>query len=185
MEFGKIRKLFKAPYRIDQPVADIDHWINRREGIEVDLSPDFQRDHVWTENQEKKFVEWILRGGVSGRDIYWNCPGWMQDFRGPLVLVDGKQRIKAIRRFLAGEITAFGCFIDEYTDQFYLSTGCSLSFHVANLPRKVDVLKWYIDLNSGGTVHDPEEIERVRQLLLEQDDYDQYEHGYTYKESLY
>ncbi|MCP4427239.1 MAG: hypothetical protein GY803_22350 [Chloroflexi bacterium] len=36
----------------------------------VDISPDYQRGHVWTREQQTKYVEHILRNGISGRDIY-------------------------------------------------------------------------------------------------------------------
>ena len=51
---------------------DIQHffmeWLDRlinEEGLQ--LNPDFQRGHVWTEDQQVKFLEFILRGGKTGR----------------------------------------------------------------------------------------------------------------------
>lgn len=161
--FKDIPKITVAYYRINMPFDLIEDWIKKNEDI-IDLSPDYQRDHVWTEDQEISFVEWILRGGSSGQEIYWNCPGWMISFKGPLELVDGKQRVKAVLRFMHDEIPAFGCKLSQYEDHGALSNLC-LMFNVADLKRRADVLQWYVDLNRGGTVHNPEEIDRVVQLI--------------------
>lgn len=42
----------------------------------LDMYPDFQRPHVWTAEQQSRYVEYVLKGGMSGLDIYTNCPGW-------------------------------------------------------------------------------------------------------------
>ena len=42
----------------------------------------------------------MLRGGASGMNIYTNCPGWMSGSHGDFVLVDGKQRVDAVCKFL-------------------------------------------------------------------------------------
>ena len=33
----------------------------------LQLNPDFQRGHIWTEAQQIAFIEYVLRGGQSGR----------------------------------------------------------------------------------------------------------------------
>ena len=134
---------------------------------EADLDPDFQRGHVWTKDKQVKYVEFILRGGTSSRDIYWNHPGWMTHFKGEMVLVDGKQRMEAVRAFLRDEIEAFGSKYSEYTDRIQpLST--DFVFHINNLKTRAEVLQWYLDLNSGGVVHTEEELNRVRDLLAKE-----------------
>lgn len=52
-------------------------------------------------------VNFILKGGDSGRTLYFNCPGWMKDFKGPYVIVDGKQRLEAARKFVRNELSVF------------------------------------------------------------------------------
>jgi hypothetical protein len=52
----------------------------------------------------------------------------------------------------------------DYEDPKYLRK-IMLQFYVNNLENKWEVLKWYVDLNSGGTVHSKEEINRVKQML--------------------
>ena len=40
-----------------------------------------------------------------------------------------------------------------------------LLFNVNNLKTKAEVLVWYIEFNTGGTVHTEEEINKVKMLL--------------------
>lgn len=133
----------------------------------LDLEPDFQRAHVWTQAQQSRYIEYVLQGGQSGRDIYFNCPGWGRDYRGPYVIVDGKQRLQAIRLFMADQVPAFGYTLSQYEDKFSWSQA-DIVWHVAALDTRADVLRWYLSINSFGTPHTTEEIERVRALLVEE-----------------
>lgn len=80
------------------------------------------------------------------------------------VLVDGKQRLEACRRFSNNEIPVFGHFLKDYNDKPDLMDA-RLRFNVNNLKTRAEVLQWYIDLNSGGVVHTTDEIEKVKKLL--------------------
>lgn len=136
---------------------------------EIVLLPDFQRGHVWDDARRSAFVEYILRGGRERRDILFNSPGFGRGLAEPLVLVDGLQRLTAIRRFMAGELPAFGQTLDRFhpEDQHHvrMSSTLTIRFHVNDLPDRAAVLKWYLDLNTGGVVHSDDEIARVRALL--------------------
>lgn len=46
------------------------------EGHSLELDPDFQRAHVWSEAQQSSYVEYLMQGGPSARVIYWACEGW-------------------------------------------------------------------------------------------------------------
>jgi hypothetical protein len=132
----------------------------------LDLDPDFQRGHVWTQAQQVAFVEFQLRGGRSGTDILFNQPNFSGGGRKgePVRIVDGKQRLEAVRSFLANRIPAFGTFHRDYRDVLTM-TGPKFRFTVNNLETRSAVLRWYLELNAGGTPHDPAEIVRVRALL--------------------
>jgi hypothetical protein len=141
-------------------------WIERqREELGgVDLDPDFQRSHVWTEAQQVAWLEFFFRGGRTGRVIYFNHPGWMKGWKGSLTLVDGKQRLEAIRRFACNEIPIFGSLFREYTDRLSISDS-SLEIHVNDLKTRREMIQWYIDMNAGGTPHTDGEIQKARELL--------------------
>src|SRR3546814_11068615 len=77
---------------------------------------DFQRGHVWTPQNQTRYLEHLLRGGTSSRTLIWNCPGYDQsistsadaDAPKEMVIVDGKQRLTAILGFLNGNVAVFG-----------------------------------------------------------------------------
>ncbi len=129
----------------------------------LNTDPDFQRIHVWTPEQQTKYIEFLLQGGNSGKDLYFNCPGWQGSYEGPFELVDGKQRLEACLGFMRGSVPIFGgLFIGDFVDKPREQT---LRFHINTLQTRAEVLRWYIDLNSGGVVHTKDELDRVRALL--------------------
>lgn len=129
-----------------------------------EMVPDFQRGHVWDEQRQIAFVEHVLRGGQGSNIIRLNCPGWQQHHQGALQTVDGLQRLTSCLRFVRGEIPAFGHYRYEYDDPHMLSRFL-LRFQVNNLATRAEVLRWYLEINTGGVVHTESEIERVRHLL--------------------
>lgn len=130
------------------------------------LDPDFQRDHVWTDEQASEFVGFILEGGQTGQPIVVNTRRYENE--GIKIVVDGKQRLTSLVRWLNGEIPATlsdGRQINRNNIEGRLSR-VSLSFLRVDMTRD-EMLAYYIKTNSGGTVHSEEEIERVRRLLLQ------------------
>jgi uncharacterized protein with ParB-like and HNH nuclease domain len=151
-------------------VKQIEKWSNGEDcEIPLQMNPDFQRGHVWTEEQQIAFIETILRGGAkNARVIYLNDPNWMRHSGRPykdFVCVDGLQRYTAIKRFVNNEIKAFGYYFDEYEDNTRLRGRLDMKINVNDLETRKDVLEWYLQTNDGGTPHTKEEIERVRELL--------------------
>lgn len=168
MKFSDVLKLTPSGnYRVNQNWDGLISALDRYQYETVchlDLNPEFQRGHVWTEDQQIAYVEFKLRGGEGSNLILFNCPGWMRTFEGPFVLVDGKQRLNAVIRFLNNEIKVFGYYLKEF-DDFFGYFDPDFIFCINNLPTMKDVYKWYIELNSGGTPHTKEEIDKVRKML--------------------
>ncbi len=133
----------------------------------LDLRPDFQRPTVWTEQQQSAYLEFFLRGGSTGRDIYFNCPEWSvgksEGYR-DFVLVDGLQRLTAVRSFVANRVRVFGHLFADFADRPRRNT---FLVHVNTLQSRADVLRWYISLNSG-TPHTEVELRRVEALLAKE-----------------
>jgi len=133
--------------------------------FQVVLEPDFQRAHVWDDTKRSRYVEFVLRGGRSSRDLQWNCTTWGKGYNTPVVLVDGLQRLTAVRKFLSNEIPIFnGYYFADYTDRLRIA-GPDFVFCVNNLATRAELLQWYIDLNAGGVAHTEEEIRKVKLLL--------------------
>lgn len=75
MKWDKIPKFKK--FGIINPinfgfVSYVDFVNEQIENYDLQLNPEFQRRHVWTQEQQKKYIEFILRGGKTGRDFYFN-----------------------------------------------------------------------------------------------------------------
>lgn len=172
MKFRDIKQMTRMPsYRItvgwsylETSLAD---WDNRSVPgfLGLDLDPEFQRAHVWDDERRIKFVEYCLKGGHSSREIYFNHPNWQGSYKGQMVLVDGKQRLEAVRKFMRNELPIFeGFFLKDFQDRLPHFEG-SLYFNVNSLKTEKEVLQWYIDLNDGGVAHTKEEIDKVRKML--------------------
>ena len=159
----------RGNYLVNIRPSRIVGYIDELVGEGLNLNPDFQRGHVWTDKQRTEYVEYALKGGKSGRLIYLNNPSWNRKVKdgcyNDFVIVDGKQRIEAWRKFIDNEIKAFDSYYKEYTDIHPLSSCETLEVVINDLKTKADVLRWYIDMNSCGVVHSDEEIDRVRILL--------------------
>ena len=167
MKFSEIKQLTTmGGYRVDVMWGFLEETLNEyKEGWGLDMNPDFQRGHVWDEIKQKRYVEFILRGGHSAKEIYFNCSHW--NGKPPhrnMVLIDGKQRIEAVLKFLRNELAIFdGRYFKDYDGR--LRINARFVFYVNDLPDRVSELQWYLDLNTGGVVHTNKEIEKVKQLL--------------------
>lgn len=152
-------------WRVNMPLDSIDDWITKEEKENgLQLNPDFQRGHVWTEEQQIKYVEFLLKEGQSSREIFFNHPGWMTSFNGEFVCVDGLQRLTAVRKFNRNELPVFGGYYYDDIDRIP-SMHITLIFNVNNLQTRKEVLQWYLEFNTGGTVHTEKELDKVRMLL--------------------
>ena len=141
-------------------------YIDREIAEGLVLNPDFQRGHVWTEEQQTAYIEYLLMGGMSGRTIYLNA----KDAESPspenqdYVCVDGLQRITAIRGFYHDEIPAFGHRYSQFEGPLNL-TKFTMRIVVNDLQTREEVLQWYLELNTTGVPHSKEELDRVKALL--------------------
>jgi uncharacterized protein DUF262 len=142
------------------------HIDNHSQSFAIDFEPDFQRGHVWSPHKQVAFVEFMLRGGDSARNLYFNCPGWQRLSNvGPYVIVDGKQRLTAALAFLDDKVPVFGGHLFSHFKDGMRLVRPSFRWHVNDLETRAEVLQWYLDLNTGGVVHTADEIDKVKQLL--------------------
>ena len=169
--FKDIPAFLEGTYTATIPLTDLHSTLNNYDrDYTLDIAPDFQRIHVWTQDQQSAFIEHILRGGTN-TVIRWNCPWWrtalLNKPQGPVTLVDGKQRLTAALDFLDDRIPAFGLRLSQWKDQIPPFT-CNLTFIVNDLKTKAEVLQWYLEINRGNIAHTQEEIARVETLLQQE-----------------
>ena len=93
----------------------------------------------------------------------------MDSFEGKLQLVDGLQRITAVRKFLNNEVPVFGGYYFKDIENISLHDHrLSFSLHVNNLKTRKEILEWYVFMNSG-VAHTEEELNRVKNLIKEEE----------------
>lgn len=160
-KFINIKQITHANYHVDISWNYLKKWLISNK---VNMNPDFQRKYIWTQKQKEQYVEWILRGGKSGKDIYFNHPKWFKGFEGEMIIVDGKQRVEAVLSFLDNKVKAYGYYYKQYKDKLNMLI-VGFSVYIADLENRSDILQWYIDMNTGGTYHTNEEIKHVKTLL--------------------
>jgi hypothetical protein len=160
-------------YQVNYTITSLVKYIEEEvETMGLQLNPDFQRGHVWTEEQQIAWLEYHFRGGKSGNTIYLNNPFW-RSIKEPketeykdYVCVDGLQRLTAAKRFVHNEIKVFGSYFKEFEDSMRVLPQMMI-LNVNDLKTEKEVLQWYIDMNAGGTPHTSDEIERVKRMILE------------------
>ena len=164
-----INMLPRAKYTIDVDWDSIEYILEGyKKNYQLELEPDFQRAHVWSEEQQQSYIEYAMRGGVSGKEIFFNAPEWRCGSPHSMVLVDGLQRLTAIRKFLCGELTILGKYTVNSFQRLDLMT-CTMKFSINDLGTRKEVLSWYLDFNSAGTQHTQEELDKVRKLIIEKE----------------
>lgn len=77
---------------------------------EIDIRPDFQRGEVWSSSKKRMLIDSILRG--------WQVPPFhlITVEGGRSEVLDGQQRLTAIRDFIENKISIDG-FIEPYDDE--------------------------------------------------------------------
>lgn len=170
MRFKDIKQFPNIHYRVnislDYVPEKIKNWTEKDFGAKLQINPDFQRGNIWKENQQIKYIEYLLKNPTSGKEIYFNHPNWMGSWEGNFVLVDGLQRLTAVLKFLNNEIKVYDTYYKDYEDRLFNSI--DLVFNIATLKTRKEVLQWYLDFNTGGTIHSKEEIAKVKRLLVKE-----------------
>ena len=68
-------------------------------------------------------------------------------------------------KFLDNELAIYeGVKLNDFDNVPLLLRSIDIKFTVNNLTTRKEVLKWYLELNSNGTPHTEQEINRVKEL---------------------
>ncbi|MBD3353626.1 MAG: DUF262 domain-containing protein, partial [Candidatus Lokiarchaeota archaeon] len=119
------------------------------EQYNIDLNPKYQRGHVWTEDQESKFVGAILENSRAISPFWFN---WLSidHHRSHSEVVDGKQRIKSCIRWINGDIKAEcpcgqSVHIDQLdvTDHRNIKINVVMDWNFVELD-DIEVMKFYL-----------------------------------------
>ncbi len=161
-----ISTLWESPL-IDPTLPNERHLMNL-------VLPPWQRPEVWTLEQKQRFVEGVFLGFGTGYYVV-NGADWEETWQGgfqktvprPMSgwLLDGQQRISAIRDFVAGEFAVFGdvrypemCIADRRKRFDNLVFPC-ITLEYTDDEQKL--LEMYRRLNFGGTAHNAQDREVI------------------------
>lgn len=176
MKFTEIEKFPFPSYNVHIPwgmlKASLEEHYASGSQYKLDLDPPFQRGYKWSEKQKTEYIEFQLKGGYTGKDIYFNCPKWMHwsDYTKEhgvvptMELVDGKQRLNAVLEFLEGKVLAFGQTVDQFEEPIRMCK-CNFNFYVCNMEKREDIIKWYIAMNTGGSIHTENDLKSAYREL--------------------
>lgn len=172
------RMMPHAAYEVDIPWQHLERHLADELKAGLDLDPDYQREHVWTEDQRVAWVEHVLTGGEFGKLILVGHTGTRAhaaDASGRIPdysLVDGKQRMATVRRLLRDDLAVFpdpekpeGYVWSEIADDLKRIYIGRFQWRLVVVPTRADLLRLYLKLNAGGTPHTRQELARVEQLL--------------------
>lgn len=170
-----IRPLPRATYTVEYGWSYLEQALENygRDWGGCNIDPPFQRPHVWTREQQIAFVENVYRGVAPPQTLIWNHPYWdidppRCDLPNEMQLVDGKQRLTAVRAFMRGDFPVFGSETAKSlagTTYDPKRVGYRFQIAVFTLASQRELYALYLTLNEGGTVHSKTELDRVRKLM--------------------
>ena len=177
MKFTDIERFPSSYYHVDVDLKylkdHLDHWAERSGGAGgLIMNPEWQRGHVWNAQQKTAFMEYFLKGGTTGKTVYFNCSSWQGNYNTPIYCVDGLQRLTAAMEFMDNQVSVFGGhYLKDFEDNLRMSDA-RFSVHMLKIKNKRELLKIYLDFNSGGTPHNPAELERIAKMISDTDSQD-------------
>lgn len=153
-----IDHLFYAWERREDRSRDTYYNPLRREMLLGTVVPDFQRSKVWTEDQNRALIRSIWRGIPIGTyslnfSISQKTPPDLTN-----ILIDGQQRLNALRGYWENEFDFNGYFWGDLEDN-HQRKFISRPFpqQRTDSTDRQEVLDYYNAMNFGGVAHDEQE----------------------------
>lgn len=129
--------------------------VNLIDAESINLNPDYQRNYIWSPNDQKSLIDTIIFG--------YPLPSFFVylDEKGLYEMVDGQQRSKTIYRFIKGFITsskATGVKTFREIDQEKILSYKLPFIVIENLTVKDDLRNFYVLINKKGVHLNPAEV---------------------------
>lgn len=131
----------------------------------LQLTADYQRGYVWQAADQQAFLDSVMNGRALGTFVIVRQGHPLTD-----ELLDGKQRVTTLLKFVNNEITYRGNYWAELSRadryQFLGRNVSHLQVHNNGL-KKSELLRIFLEVNSAGVPQTEEHLVKVRQMLLE------------------
>lgn len=131
---------------------------NNRETHIIDYAtPEFQRSaDKWTNQQQVSFVQNILKGYKTEIILFRFCED--EDAK----ILDGLQRLTAIRKFFEGDVKPFGVsYFDFNIDLINHLRSLYISTKIITFNKWYEVGEFYVEINEGIT-HSDKDIQKCK-----------------------
>ena len=121
--------------------------------------PPFQRSNdKWTRDMQIKFVENVLKG-VTSTIILCEVKGELN-----AVILDGQQRLTALKAFLCNEFPILGKFYYRDIEEEVKHIASNIHYRVITAESEKEMVQFYIDMNENIT-HSKEDIDKAKRYL--------------------
>jgi hypothetical protein len=128
--------------------------------------PEYQRELVWSLEDEIKLIETLLKGNPIGMFIFNRVNE--NDYADTYIrVVDGQQRLNTIKRYINGDITdSHGRYYDDISSiekRRFNNVDCAVvMFEDLPIDKEIEA---YIASNDTGVNHTKDEIQKARDYL--------------------
>ncbi|MCX8795765.1 DUF262 domain-containing protein [Vibrio parahaemolyticus] len=168
--------MFSNELMVTSQNTTIGHFVSMKKEGHLYLDADYQREYVWTRDQQQCLLESIFHriplGGISvvvdpkSSDKY-------------LEVVDGKQRLTTILKFVDNEfpyIDEYGNFlyyrdldvVDQRTFTNVILPSNELREDGVRKPSRLQILKFFYRVNFGGTPQAESHRRKVANMIAEE-----------------
>jgi len=149
--------------RINYQSRDVEGLLGTYYAFGIDLTPEYQRGNVWTNEQEVALIDSIFKNVDIGKFTIIRLPYKSNSDLNEML--DGKQRLTALMRFFEDRFTYQGKVFSEMTlrerghfKRYHIKYG-----EIQNLTEE-QKLRFFLHLNTSGTPMDPEHLARVEMM---------------------
>lgn len=151
--------------------------INQEARADLNYDVDFQRGYVWSLQQKQELIlSWLKELPIGTFYInkinpYSQGEGnieKLQELDG--VLFDGKQRLTTITSFLKMEFPVVYQGKELYAKDFSKNAinralSCNVNVCETSFDNKLELVQYYLDINTSGTAHSRSDIEKVKEIV--------------------
>lgn len=144
LHFSDIPKVQYADYCTNVSWTRLNSTLKSYIRCSLDLTPKFRQVNTWTPANQTRYIENCLQGDNQSNSIRFNhTGGFASGNPGDFVLVDGFERLRAVRLFFNNEVRAFGRLYDDYRGK----PSAFFFFWINNLKTDDEIFEWYRQLN--------------------------------------
>lgn len=138
-------------------------WASNPFTSRAEKSLQWHQGLVWSESESADYVEYMLTHRCVDDRFYFNQADYYATGEAPLVLIDGKQRLNAISKFVNNELEVFGGLFREFEEL----PNIGIEIIMTDIQTDYELIRWYSQLNYHRVGLDVIERMRIEGLLRE------------------